>query len=137
MKTYVGKLCEDGAYRVVIEDERGGVSPLPLRLDLANKSPTGFSWGYSGSGPAQLALALLADAIGEKEALEVYQDFKRDYVAVLPAEWYIPEEDVKERAKYLKAVRSNEVAWINEDSERRNNERRPGRNGPRVFTRIG
>lgn len=110
LKTYVGKLCEDGAYRVVIEDERGGVSPLPLRLDLANKSPTGFSWGYSGSGPAQLALALLADAIGEKEALEVYQDFKRDYVAVLPAEWYIPEEDVKERAKYLKAVRSNEVA---------------------------
>ncbi len=110
MKTYVGKICEDGAYRVVIEDERGGVSPLPLRLDLANKSPTGFSWGYGGSGPAQLALALLADAIGEKEALEVYQDFKRDYVAVLPAEWYIPEEDVKERAKYLKAVRSNEVA---------------------------
>jgi len=110
LKTYVGKLCEDGAYRVVIEDERGGVSPLPLRLDLANKSPTGFSWGYSGSGPAQLALALLADAIGEKEALEVYQDFKRDYVAVLPAEWYIPEEEVKERAKYLKAVRSNEVA---------------------------
>ena len=110
MKTYVGKLCEDGAYRVVIEDERGGVSPLPLRLDLANKSPTGFSWGYSGSGPAQLALALLADAIGEKEALEVYQDFKRDYVAVLPAEWYIPEEEVKERAKYLKAVRSNEAA---------------------------
>ena len=110
MKTYVGKLCEDGAYRVVIEDERGGVSPLPLRLDLANKSPTGFSWGYSASGPAQLALALLADAIGEKEALEVYQDFKRDYVAVLPAEWYIPEEEVKERAKYLKAVRSNEVA---------------------------
>jgi hypothetical protein len=42
--------------------------------------------------------------------LEVYQDFKRDFVAVLPAEWYIPEEDVKERAKYLKAVRSNEAA---------------------------
>ncbi len=110
MKTYVGKLCEDGEYRVTIEEESGNARPLPLRLDLANKSPTGFSWGYSGSGPAQLALALLADAIGEKEALEVYQDFKRDYVAVLPAEWYIPEEEVKERAKYLKAVRSNEAA---------------------------
>ena len=104
MKTYVGKLCEDGAYRVVIEDERGGVSPLPLRLDLANKSPTGFAWGYSGSGPAQLALALLADAIGEKEALEVYQDFKRDFVAVLPAEWYTSDEEIRDVANRLKPM---------------------------------
>ena len=26
--------------------------PLPPRLDLANKSPSGFEWGYGGSGPA-------------------------------------------------------------------------------------
>ncbi len=103
MKTYVGKLSEDGAYRVVIEDERGGVSPLPLRLDLANKSPTGFSWGYGGSGPAQLALALLADAIGEKEALELYQDFKRDFVAVLPAEWYASDEEIRDVTNRLKS----------------------------------
>lgn len=35
--------------------------PLPLRLDLANHSPTGFEYGFGGSGPAQLALAILAD----------------------------------------------------------------------------
>lgn len=34
---------------------------LPLRLDIENKSPSGFAWGYGGSGPHQLALALLAD----------------------------------------------------------------------------
>jgi hypothetical protein len=34
--------------------------PLELRLDLFNHSPTGFEWGYGGSGPAQLALAILA-----------------------------------------------------------------------------
>jgi len=31
--------------------------PLNPRLDLYNHSPTGFEWGYGGSGPAQLALA--------------------------------------------------------------------------------
>jgi hypothetical protein len=37
---------------------------LDPRLDLYNHSPTGFAWGYGGSGPAQLALALLADVLG-------------------------------------------------------------------------
>jgi hypothetical protein len=27
---------------------------LPMRLELANHSPTGFEWGYGGSGSAQL-----------------------------------------------------------------------------------
>lgn len=33
---------------------------LDSRTDLFNHSPTGFEWGYGGSGPAQLALAILA-----------------------------------------------------------------------------
>lgn len=37
---------------------------LPKRHDLVNHSPAGFEWGYCGSGPAQLAVALLADALG-------------------------------------------------------------------------
>ena len=40
-------------------------------------SPTGFEWGYVGSGPAQLSLALLADALGDDErAQDLYQQFK-------------------------------------------------------------
>ena len=35
----------------------------PLRVEpslvLRRHSPTGFEWGYGGSGPAQLALAIL------------------------------------------------------------------------------
>jgi hypothetical protein len=34
---------------------------LNPRNDLYNHSPDGFEYGYAGSGPAQLALALLAD----------------------------------------------------------------------------
>jgi hypothetical protein len=34
---------------------------LNPRFDLFNHSPDGFEYGYGGSGPAQLALAILAD----------------------------------------------------------------------------
>jgi hypothetical protein len=55
--------------------------PLPPRTDLYNHSPTGFEFGYAGSGPAQLALALLADCVGESLALEFYQEFKWAVIA--------------------------------------------------------
>lgn len=58
---------------------------LPLRLDLANHSPTGFEWGYAGSGPAQLALAILVDATGDNDlSLRLYQRYKSEVVAVWP-----------------------------------------------------
>ena len=48
-------------------------------------SPTGFEWGYGGSGPAQLALALLLEATDdEKLSLLLYQSFKKDLIAKLP-----------------------------------------------------
>jgi len=47
-----------------------------------NHSPTGFEWGYGGSGPAQLALALILDATGDRNlALRAYQWFKWGAVA--------------------------------------------------------
>ncbi|RTL26956.1 MAG: hypothetical protein EKK55_07055 [Rhodocyclaceae bacterium] len=36
-------------------------APLPPRLDILNRSPDGFNWGYGGAGPTQLAVAILAD----------------------------------------------------------------------------
>lgn len=84
---------------VVIEDSaRGaGTYELPLRLDLRNHSPTGFSWGYGGSGPNQLALAILADYAGEKVALRFYQRFRELVVAKLPMDkpWELTEDDIE------------------------------------------
>ena len=62
MKKYVADngFFDDGA---VFIEEDGVRRPLNPRYDLRNHSPTGFAWGYLGSGPAQLALAILADAI--------------------------------------------------------------------------
>jgi hypothetical protein len=59
-------------------------SPLDPRLDLSNHSPTGYEWGYAGSGPAQLSLAILADHLGDDhEALHLHQRFKAALVASL------------------------------------------------------
>lgn len=60
-------------------------------LELANHSPTGFSWGYAGSGPAQLALAILLDHTGDPEvALSLYQTFKVQHVALWGQQWTFP-----------------------------------------------
>lgn len=51
---------------------------------VRNHSPDGFNWGYGGSGPAQLALALLLLVLDDKTALCYYQDFKMNVIALLP-----------------------------------------------------
>lgn len=69
---------------------------LNPRLDLRNHSPTGLSWGYAGSGPAQCALAILADYFNDVIAQEHYQDFKREVVAMLPNTWELTGEQLEE-----------------------------------------
>lgn len=81
----------------VIED--GHERPLPLRLDLRNHSPTGFCWGYTGSGPAQLALAMCAEVVDSETALRAYQFVKSRLIATLPMdvrEWGISGASVRD-----------------------------------------
>ena len=94
------------------------LDPKPSQK-IRNHSPDGFEWGYGGSGPAQLALALLLDyvcdetlpmdedlrdairkeaaALDEEDEVGIhrfvvryYQDFKRQYVAVWDASGNCP-----------------------------------------------
>ena len=72
------------------EDGKTEVLKPELSLKVWNHSPTGFSWGYGGSGPAQLALALLLDASeDEKLASFFHQAFKWEFVAKWGEEWSI------------------------------------------------
>lgn len=85
---YTGKIINDGAIqdvdRVVVND-KGKTLNLEASLRVVNHSPTGFCWGYGGSGPAQLALAILMDHLGDVErAKSLYQDFKFKVIARLP-----------------------------------------------------
>ncbi len=70
-----------------------------MRLDLRRHSPAGFEFGYSGSGPAQLSLAVLADAIGPERAIDLYQKFKAAFVAKASGdEFRVTLEQVREWA---------------------------------------
>lgn len=89
---YRGERAEGGC---VVTVQRGGESyPLDPRYDLRNHSPTGFGWGFNGSGPAQLALALLADALGDERAQRLYQDWKFKVVSRLGDTWEMSREEV-------------------------------------------
>jgi len=75
-------LTGDGDTKKVMLD---GVELRPERSQgVTNHSPDGFMWGYAGSGPAQLALAVMLELThSDKAALELYQDFKFKVIAKL------------------------------------------------------
>ena len=118
-KTYIGTPHRDsvsGQSLVTVCDGQKS-EPLPLRLDLFNHSPTGFSWGYGGSGPAQLALALLADALGDDDrAVRLHQCFKFKVVACWPEgeRWWITAEQI---AAVVKVIEQEAVPIANEQDD--------------------
>jgi len=54
---------------------------LDTSLDIFDHSPDGFNWGYSGSGPAQLAIAIITTLTGQPFG---YQTFKWQILTKLP-----------------------------------------------------
>lgn len=76
-----GKFTSVGSCRVWLDNRE--LFPGPS-LRIANHSPSGFSWGYQGSGPAQLALAILLRIKKEGFAKAHYQKFKAAVIAKIP-----------------------------------------------------
>ncbi len=111
MWRYVGERTEDGCEVMVVHPE-GGREPLNPRLDLRAHSPMGFNYGYGGSGPAQLALALLADALGDdKRALRFYQDFKFKVIGRLKGDRFeLTRDDILQAVAELEAARDRSHA---------------------------
>lgn len=103
--TYTGTRDENGTLHVTKQIDDLEPLELPLRLDLRKHSPTGFEAGYGGSGPAQLALAITADVLGDHDAQDVYQEYKREVIANLPREGFsITAASVEEWAKSQEGV---------------------------------
>lgn len=81
-------------------------------------SPDGFEWGYAGSGPSDLALSILADALGERQtddqakhhdvsgcprSFKLHQDFKRQFILRFGPEWAMGMATVKEWVETMEA----------------------------------
>lgn len=106
MRVYKGVREKSGV--VVTVTQEGVCSELNPRFDLRNHSPTGFEWGYGGSGPAQLALAILADHSQDLElAQKYYQDFKFKVVGRLSSDaWSLSSDEID---KALQDIRSEKL----------------------------
>ncbi len=96
MKFYKGTHMMARTVVLVNTDGDTKVLELAPSLKLRNHSPTGFEWGYCGSGPAQLALAILLDVTGDALVAQAfYQDFKQEVVAAWGETWEIYESDIR------------------------------------------
>ena len=87
---------DKGGVILVLDPDTGEAQELDPRLDLLNMSPTGFAWGYLGSGPAQTALAILADASNNDDlAFRHYQAFKEQVIVHQLGRWTLPDAFVQ------------------------------------------
>lgn len=94
MSVYTGSRTSNGIGHQVVR-RNGTVLPSEPSKGIRNHSPDGFQWGYSGSGSAQLALALLYDVTGDKRlSLKHHQNFKRAFVAKWSDNWSITAKEI-------------------------------------------
>ena len=83
----------------VVDDPKTVSLPLNARVDLMNYSSDGFEVGYDGPKPMQLALAILADALGDNErAVALHEAFRKEWIVSMKLDmgaWMsIPREEI-------------------------------------------
>lgn len=96
---------------------RQGEAPQDVEdcYEYVQHSPDGFEWGYTGSGPSQLAFAILytllafgsayGETMCEKLARDNYMAFKFDIIAGLPEDgWQLSENTIIDWMKARGAV---------------------------------
>lgn len=79
------------------------VNGLPLQTyNHVHDAAPSFEWGYGGSGPSQLAVALIMDATGSKDlAVSMRHDFKREVVQWFADNWALTNEDICARIRKI------------------------------------
>lgn len=98
MKIYEGKRTIDGL--VVTVDGR----PLPEHYEIKRFTRFGFEWTYEGESPQQLALAILADYLGDGDrAIRLSEPFMKRVVANLDNDWRLSGVDVDAALRSLES----------------------------------
>lgn len=77
-----------------------------LSQTVSNMSPDGFNWGYGGSGPAQLSLAILIEVLSVEDALKYFQTFKAAIISKMPSHSFEGRINI---AAFLACVRNEKV----------------------------
>ena len=89
MKHYSGDRTIDGV-KVTVDG-----APLDPCTNIVEFSKNGFEWSYEGPEPRQLALALLADHLGDNAAAKAaVEPFMRAIVANFGNEWEMSSADI-------------------------------------------
>ena len=91
MKIYSGIRTIDGL-KVMVNGE-----PLEERYDLKQFTTWGFEWTYMGAEPQQLALAILADHLGDgAKAVDLSEQFMKDVIANMDNDWVLTSDEINE-----------------------------------------
>jgi hypothetical protein len=89
MKTYQGKRTIDGL--VVTVDGQ----PLSEHYEVKRFTKFGFEWTYEGDSPQQLALAILADYLGDNaRAIRQSEPFMKQVVANFDNDWQLTSAEI-------------------------------------------
>ena len=98
VKLYRGTRWIDGV-KVLVDEE-----PLDPRYDLMQIAKGGFEWTYEGEGPAQLALAILADHLeDDQQALSLYEAYMHQVISDLDNDWEVTSDEVAVSIATLKS----------------------------------
>jgi hypothetical protein len=88
-KIYEGKRTIDGL--VVTVDRR----PLDEHYGVKRFTRYGFEWSYEGESPQQLALAILADHLGDgQRAIALSEPFMKTVVANFDNDWRLTGSEI-------------------------------------------
>ncbi|MFC5368587.1 DUF6166 domain-containing protein [Salinirubrum litoreum] len=82
----------------------------PARSRTLRTHSRGFEWGYAGSGPSQLGLAILLDYTrDEAVALDYYQAFTREVITGLDGTWELSTAEIDTVLRALGVTTPNRV----------------------------
>lgn len=121
-KTYVGRRLPIGHCQVTVVVKDG--KNYPLR-HVVRHSPTGFQWGYGGSGPADLALSILTNCLGPKKADKLYQEFKWEFIAPAGRDLFIEESKIRAWAISVEETRRDAIRTPLIDDMKESGDKKP------------
>jgi len=98
MKIYQGERTIDGL--VVTVDGQ----PLGEHYEAKRFTKFGFEWTYEGDSPRQLALAILADYLGDNaRAIRLSEPFMKRIVANLDNDWRLTGAEIDAAVRNIEA----------------------------------